>query len=499
MTSRPSTPRTPAAPAWGRTQTGIPTPTCAPGARHATPSGARGAALPATALLAIVLPLLAAALTPAGLRGQEAGGDAGFTADLPATEGVPRAGLASRLATALAQAYDRAVFPPGPVALTWEECPGAGARHELVGEERAGARVVLCVDLLENAARELEAAGIDEALRDSVLEAVGYFAYAHQTGHAVGELPRPGPADATEESADQFTALTFLSRPRLARHAVLYWRRDPVGLAGEARSLVESLPDETPAYAAEHRLDRVRLADLMCRVYGARPRERGWIVEDSLVSRVQAQRCPKAFRDLWNRWGSLFHRPVTLPEELPEAPPREEPADGEGETPAEGAPAEEEPGGEEPRDGDRRPGEAEEERRPLDRTPEGDAQEAPAWGEAEALWTPYRVRVGDVLAPILADVLHAEDRLPERVVVTYEPHPGTLDIEIYGEGISTSQAREVVEDYWDFVRKQFLPFVERRYGPELSERDFRILYYDASGDDLRTVVGRFRGQWVQPQ
>lgn len=418
-----------------------------------------------------------AALTLAALSAPLAAQDGRFTAPGPVAD-HPHAGATRSAGGRLAQAWEAALFPPGRVVLTSDDCPRAGARHEIVeGEEgrRPHARVVVCAGLVDTVRADLEATDASPAVRDSVVEAVLLFTFAHETAHAFAGLPAPGPADGSEEAADRFTALSLVSVPRLAHWAALYWAREPARLPDPPRGFVEALPDGRPSYAREHGLDAVRMADLLCLVYGERPDRRPWMVDASLVATGSAGRCPGAYRDAWERWGAIVDGRIDLPASGPAA---REP----GRTPGL---AGLDPGG---RGRARRRG----------GTP-GDTVEEPApWGEAEGLWSPYRARVGDVVAPLLADILRARRDLPGRAVVTYEPSPGTLDVEIYADERTPEAARRVVEDYRDYVMEAFRPYLKRRFGPELRARDLRILYYDATGDDPRAVIAFVRGDWARP-
>lgn len=413
-----------------------------------------------------------AAVALAGAVGSLKGQDRWFSAPGPLAD-HPHARRTGEAAVRLAAAWRASIFPPGPVVLTSDHCPRAGARHEVLGEAGNGerrARVVVCAALVDTIRRELDATHLSGAVRDSVLDAVLLFTIAHETAHAFADLPAPGPADGSEAAADQFTALTLVSRPRLAHWAALYWARSAPRLPDPERRLAESLPAERPAYGREHGLDPVRMADLLCLVYGERPDRRRWMVEASLVAEGSVERCPRAHREVWERWGAILDRRV----ELPGRPPRRGPARAPGLAGLDTAAAE-------------------------GRVVPADTVDEPTpWGEARALWSPYRVRVGDVVAPLLADVLRARRELPGRAVVTYEPSPGTLDVEIYGGDLSADAARRIVEDYRDYIDDAFRPYVERRFGPELEDRHFRILYYDASGGKPRPVVGLFRGEWVSP-
>jgi len=428
--------------------------------------------------------LLATAMVFAGLPAAAQEEEPGFVVTGPLSE-HPHAGLARGLASTLARAYGEALYPPGRVEITSDDCPEAAVRHEIRtgGDAPPVARVVLCSGLVEAVRTELDAAGVDPAVRDTVLAAGLGLAYAHGVGHALSEMPGSGRSVGGEPYATEFTALTYAGRPRLAHWAAVYWARTPGPLSGSARRLAAALPAGGPAYGREHGFVPRRMSDFLCAVYGADPDGRRWLVEESLLDPADSDRCRGEYRRLTERWGSLLRQPVRLGSAPPIGEGPQTDVARPGDTPGEPGPG----------------GLEEDEERagaPADTLP-APGEPAP-WGEAEALWSSYRARVGDVVAPLLADIIRARAELPGEAVVTFEPSPGTLDLEIYGGARSPEEARRVVRDYWEFVREEFGPYLERRFGPELRQRDVRILYYDTSDGEPRVRAGLLQGEWTRP-
>lgn len=108
----------------------------------------------------------------------------------------------------------------------------------------------------------------------------------------------------------------------------------------------------------------------------------------------------------------------------------------------------------------------------------------------------YPMQVGDYAATLLPDFLRIRTDLPYAVVVTYEPEPNRLDVEVFGGQATVEQARQVVGAYWDFIQALFLPYAERRLGVKLDQNDFSIVYYDISQGVMRPVVQMLEGQFV---
>ena len=87
-------------------------------------------------------------------------------------------------------------------------------------------------------------------------------------------------------------------------------------------------------------------------------------------------------------------------------------------------------------------------------------------------------------------------------VVTYEPGPGTIDVEVYASpsyGSKTDQARALLGKYWEFIQAAHIPYVKRRYGLDLSAANYRLMYYDTKVQGTPTLVLQFiNGQYLIP-
>jgi len=108
----------------------------------------------------------------------------------------------------------------------------------------------------------------------------------------------------------------------------------------------------------------------------------------------------------------------------------------------------------------------------------------------------YTMQVGDYAATLLPDFLRIRADLRYAVVVTYEPEPNRLDVEVFGGQVTVEQARQVVGAYWDFIQALFFPYAERRLGVKLDQNDISIVYYDISQGVMRPVVQMLEGQFV---
>ena len=131
----------------------------------------------------------------------------------------------------------------------------------------------------------------------------------------------------------------------------------------------------------------------------------------------------------------------------------------------------------------------------LTQTPTLGAQQNP-------LAAPYAVKVGDVAASSLSELLKLRTDFRAPAVVTYEPTTGTIDVEVIAPvtaRATTDVARAVLGDHWDFIQAAHIPFVEKRFKAKLTSAHYRLIYYSADNQGQTRVVIQFvNGQFVIP-
>lgn len=109
----------------------------------------------------------------------------------------------------------------------------------------------------------------------------------------------------------------------------------------------------------------------------------------------------------------------------------------------------------------------------------------------------YPMQVGDYAAVLLPEFLKIRRDLTNPVLVTYEPEPNRLDVEVFGTAVTVEQARLIIGAHWDFIETFFLPYAQRRLGLTLDKSDFAIAYYDTSRQDwAKPVLQMIDGQFV---
>ena len=115
----------------------------------------------------------------------------------------------------------------------------------------------------------------------------------------------------------------------------------------------------------------------------------------------------------------------------------------------------------------------------------------------------YELTAGDMTAAMLSELLKIRVDLKDPAVVTFEPDPGVIDVEIFAAPASwaskTDEARKVIGSYWDFIQGGLFPYAERRFGLKLSAEHFRIMYYDRNAQgDSQLVLAFVQGSYVMP-
>ena len=114
----------------------------------------------------------------------------------------------------------------------------------------------------------------------------------------------------------------------------------------------------------------------------------------------------------------------------------------------------------------------------------------------------YPVKVGDMAAQTLSELLKIRVDFKDAAIVTYEPTTQTIDVEVFATprmGSKTDQARVVLGQYWDFIKTAHLPYVERRFAVKLDVQNYRLLYYDRNAEGGAKLVLQFvNGQYLIP-
>lgn len=119
--------------------------------------------------------------------------------------------------------------------------------------------------------------------------------------------------------------------------------------------------------------------------------------------------------------------------------------------------------------------------------------------QSPSLSSPANMKVGDFGAFFLQNIIRVRSDLSDPTVVTYEPEPNVIDVEIFGTASTADRAKEMVSRYWTFIQATHIPYLDRRFGVKLDERNYRIVYYERTQSGPKVILTFVGGQYVMGQ
>ena len=119
--------------------------------------------------------------------------------------------------------------------------------------------------------------------------------------------------------------------------------------------------------------------------------------------------------------------------------------------------------------------------------------------QGPSLGSPANLKIGDFGALFLQNIIKVRADRSDPTVVTYEPEPNVIDVEIFGFASTTEQAKDMVSRYWTFIQTAHIPYLQKRYGLTLNERNYRIVYYEQSRTGPKVILTFVGGQYIMGQ
>lgn len=185
--------------------------------------------------------------------------------------------------------------------------------------------IVLCYELIDSITKMGSAlakgASDPKALTVEFVRNNLRFILLHESGHALIDLLDLPAVGREEDSVDQLAAVLLLSnadkresRNDIARVLQLSATWFKVNAAG-------TKSDDVRVFADEHALDAQRYFNLLCFVYGRDPDNFHGIVDQGLLPKERAVRCPSESAKITRSWSRLL-----LPHFAPRFKPRDEAA-----------------------------------------------------------------------------------------------------------------------------------------------------------------------------
>jgi hypothetical protein len=80
--------------------------------------------------------------------------------------------------------------------------------------------------------------------------------------------------------------------------------------------------------------------------------------------------------------------------------------------------------------------------------------------------------------------------LPQATLVYYDRKKNDIVVDIVGSTDDPEGARREIEGFVDAIGTGVAPYARAQHGVSLTERDVTFIYFNETGDELRTVVRR---------
>jgi hypothetical protein len=117
--------------------------------------------------------------------------------------------------------------------------------------------------------------------------------------------------------------------------------------------------------------------------------------------------------------------------------------------------------------------------------------------QTPALNNTASIKVGDMAALLLSDMLGLRQDFSDPTAVSFAPEPGIIVVEIYGNSGNAERAKQLVSQHWEFIKAAHVPYIQRRFSVQLNENSFQIAYYQRTMSGEPKLILRFvGGQYV---
>ncbi|MDK4743659.1 DUF4344 domain-containing metallopeptidase [Rhizobium sp. CNPSo 3464] len=213
---------------------------------------------------------------------------------------------------------------PRPLHYVTRQCGTINAFYD----KKSGA-VFLCYEMIDSLLQMGQAlskgASDPKALTIEFVRDNLRFILLHESGHALIDLLDLPAVGREEDSVDQLAAVLLLSHvddretkndiARVLQLASVWFK---------VNSQASNAPD-VAAFADEHSLDAQRYFNLLCMIYGLNPNDNGAIVDNGMLPKERAARCPDEASKISRSWARLI-----LPHFSPRFQPKSDDNGGDG-------------------------------------------------------------------------------------------------------------------------------------------------------------------------
>lgn len=202
-----------------------------------------------------------------------------------------RAGLiANRFLDTIALRLNDSLKIPTDIRLATAHCAEPNASYDPETN-----RVALCYELFQVLSAKFE----NEVGGDFLVSGTLVFALMHELGHAlidVLELPIVG---REEDAVDQLATILLLNQGATGDSLAF-------GAVGWLALNARASPLDELAFADDHGLDRQRVYNIICWIYGRDPQRYPQVVEEGWLPEHRRRGCTEEYQRLVRNWGRLL-------------------------------------------------------------------------------------------------------------------------------------------------------------------------------------------------
>ena len=115
-----------------------------------------------------------------------------------------------------------------------------------------------------------------------------------------------------------------------------------------------------------------------------------------------------------------------------------------------------------------------------------------------SLDAPYDITVGEYIAFLSSEVDKISTDFDAPVLFVFNRSRNLIEVEIYGARGSVDGATGSLEKYWDFIEREHIPYIQKRLGLKLNEKDYHVMYYDRRDrNGPKLIVSMDQGRMIE--
>ncbi len=210
-------------------------------------------------------------------------------------ESIDRSMRESKTLEKAADKLNRSLSLPHDITLRARDCKTANAFYN--PKDRS---ITMCYELMEYFYRIFKGAGDDDSKAKDRMNKATTFIFLHELGHALIDAYELPITANQEDAADRCSS--YICIEELGETGV-----QAVITAAEFFALQsKSSQKDDRMMADEHLLNEQRFFNSLCMIYGSNPQKYSGIVDNGLLPRDRAARCPTEYSQTANSWQTLL-------------------------------------------------------------------------------------------------------------------------------------------------------------------------------------------------